>query len=262
MHLLESTRRRDWRFRLAVLLASTVWTRGVLSGGPATEGKELPGHWMQSSRIAPSLPPPPPSSTDNEAFLDVPVHAGSYVTESTRSSRSTYLATESWSRKAVLGSPKTLKPNKADGSGPIVVADLSSNILSRDTYSCMHNFGAIFFGAPKHLGFAGITGVIIKKSLIPQPSATLMRTLGSPLPPVVLQYEMIAKNNGLYTLSYVPRIPTRTDGQEAVSKKKAELIYALDAFSEICTRLCLTSLSVTLEGGEKLAKFLETFAKG
>lgn len=32
-------------------------------------------------------------------------------------------------------------------------------------YSCVHNFGAIFFDAQKHLGFAGIAGVIIKKSL-------------------------------------------------------------------------------------------------
>lgn len=97
------------------------------------------------------------------------------------------------------GFPKVLEP-KADGSGPIVVADMSSNILSRKVP--VRNYGAIFFGAQKNLGSAGITGVIIRKNLIPQPSAALTRTLGLPLPPVVLQYEMIAKNNSLYnTLS-------------------------------------------------------------
>lgn len=110
-----------------------------------------------------------------------------------------YCANETVDGVEFDGFPKILEP-KADGSGPIVVADMSSNILSRKVP--VRNYGAIFFGAQKNLGSAGITGVIIKKSLIPQPSATLVRTLGLPLPPVVLQYEMIAKNNSLYnTLS-------------------------------------------------------------
>lgn len=95
--------------------------------------------------------------------------------------------------------PKCLEP-RADGSGPIVVADMSSNILSRRIP--MRNFSVIFFGAQKNLGSTGVTVVIIKKSLLPQPAPALMRRLGLPLPPVVLQYETIAKNNSLYnTLS-------------------------------------------------------------
>lgn len=101
------------------------------------------------------------------------------------------------------GFPKCLEPN-ADGSGPIVVADMSSNILSRRIP--VRNFSLIFFGAQKNLGSTGITVVIIKKDLLPpktpQPSATLMRQLGLPIPPIILQYETIAKNNSLYnTLS-------------------------------------------------------------
>lgn len=101
------------------------------------------------------------------------------------------------------GFPKALEP-KADGSGPIVVADMSSNILSRRIP--VRNFSLIFFGAQKNLGSTGITVVIIKKDLLPpktpQPSATLMRQLGLPIPPIILQYETIAKNNSLYnTLS-------------------------------------------------------------
>lgn len=101
------------------------------------------------------------------------------------------------------GFPKVLEP-KADGSGPIVVADMSSNILSRRIP--VRNFSLIFFGAQKNLGSTGITVVIIKKDLLPpktpQPSATLMRQLGLPIPPIILQYETIAKNNSLYnTLS-------------------------------------------------------------
>lgn len=99
--------------------------------------------------------------------------------------------------------PKSLEPGP-DGKGPIVVADMSSNILTRKIP--VRNFSAIFFGAQKNLGMTGITVVVIRKSFLPptisQPSADVMRYLGLPLPPIVFQYETIAKNNSLYnTLS-------------------------------------------------------------
>ncbi|KAI6785059.1 Phosphoserine aminotransferase-like protein [Emericellopsis cladophorae] len=145
--------------------------------------------------------------------------------------------------------PKCLEP-KADGSGPIVVADMSSNILSRRVP--VRNFSVIFFGAQKNLGSTGVTVVIIKKDLLPpklqQPSASLMRKLALPIPPIILQYEIIAKNNSLYnTLSifdvYVAgqvlkkllnTYPNKAAGQEAVSDKKAQLIYgALEAHPDV-----------------------------
>lgn len=100
-----------------------------------------------------------------------------------------------------VGFPKSLEPGL---DGPIVVADMSSNILSRTIP--IKNFSAIFFGAQKNLGIAGITVVVIKKSFLPptisQPSATLMRQIGLPIPPRIFEYETIAKNNSLYnTLS-------------------------------------------------------------
>jgi phosphoserine aminotransferase len=99
--------------------------------------------------------------------------------------------------------PKCLEPG-ADGKGPIVVADMSSNILSRKIP--IRNFGAIFFGAQKNLGLTGVTVVVIKKEFLPphtsQPSASLMRALNVPIPPIMMQYETLAKNNSLYnTLS-------------------------------------------------------------
>lgn len=99
--------------------------------------------------------------------------------------------------------PKILEP-KADGSGPIVVADMSSNILSRRFP--VKNYSLFFFGAQKNLGSTGVTVAVIKKSflppLTPQPSPALLRKLGLPIGPIVLSYETIAKNNSLYnTLS-------------------------------------------------------------
>jgi phosphoserine aminotransferase len=100
------------------------------------------------------------------------------------------------------GFPQVLEPAGEDG--PIVVADMSSNILSRRIP--IKNFSLIFFGAQKNLGSAGITVVVIKKSLFPPAVATpppsLMRKLGLPIGPIVLSYDTIAKNKSLYnTLS-------------------------------------------------------------
>lgn len=99
--------------------------------------------------------------------------------------------------------PKSLEPGP-DGKGPIVVGDMSSNILSRQIP--VRNYSAIFFGAQKNLGVTGVTVVVIKKEFLPphttQPSAALMRALNVPIPPIIFQYETIAKNNSLYnTLS-------------------------------------------------------------
>jgi phosphoserine aminotransferase len=99
--------------------------------------------------------------------------------------------------------PASLAPGP-DGEGPIVIADMSSNILSRRIP--VKNFSVLFFGAQKNLGCTGVTVVVIKKSLLPpntpQPEPALLRKLGLPIGPIVLSYEIIAKNNSLYnTLS-------------------------------------------------------------
>ncbi len=99
--------------------------------------------------------------------------------------------------------PAILAP-RADGTGPIVVADMSSNILSRRVP--VSNYSLLFFGAQKNLGCTGVTVAVLKKSFLPpttvQPSPALLRKLALPIPPIMLQYEIIAKNNSLYnTLS-------------------------------------------------------------
>ncbi|KFZ03681.1 hypothetical protein V501_09328 [Pseudogymnoascus sp. VKM F-4519 (FW-2642)] len=134
--------------------------------------------------------------------------------------------------------------------GRIVVADMSSNILSRRIP--VSKYAAIFFGAQKNLGTAGITVVVIRKSLLPPslatPSAKLMRQLGLPIPPIILDYATIAKNNSLYnTLSvfdvYIADLvlqsllatyPNKVDGQQAVAEQKAKAIYsALEAHPQV-----------------------------
>ncbi|PVH86649.1 phosphoserine aminotransferase [Cadophora sp. DSE1049] len=146
------------------------------------------------------------------------------------------------------GFPEILKP-KGNEDDPIVVADMSSNILSRRIP--IKNFSVIFFGAQKNLGSTGITVVIIKKSLLPPavatPPPTLLRKLGLPIGPIVLSYETIAKNNSLYnTLSIfdvyiagqvlknsLANFPNKVDDQEKIANEKAKAIYeALEKYPE------------------------------
>ncbi|KAI9843783.1 MAG: Phosphoserine transaminase [Thelocarpon superellum] len=101
--------------------------------------------------------------------------------------------------------PKCLEGNEGqDDDERLVVADMSSNILSRTVD--VRKFALIFAGAQKNVGTTGITLVILRKSLLPphtaSPPPALVRSLGLPLGPIVLDYATIAKNKSLYnTLS-------------------------------------------------------------
>ncbi|RDK42093.1 phosphoserine aminotransferase [Aspergillus phoenicis ATCC 13157] len=145
--------------------------------------------------------------------------------------------------------PKVLEPKGTD-EDPIVVGDFSSTILSRRIP--VQNYSIIFFGAQKNLGVAGITGVIIKKDLLPPVSTpcspAILRKLGLPIAPTILDYSVAAKNNSLYNTlpifdvyiagqvlkKLLAAFPDKVDGQQAVADRKAKLIYeTLDAYPEV-----------------------------
>ncbi|KAI9762853.1 MAG: Phosphoserine transaminase [Chaenotheca gracillima] len=139
--------------------------------------------------------------------------------------------------------PKSLEPQGQDEEDErIIIADMSSNILSRKID--VSKFGVIFAGAQKNIGLTGLTLVIIRRSLLPpatlSPSAALLRSLSLPIGPIVFDYATIAANNSLYnTLSIFDvwvagqviksLLDTHGDakinGMEAVADKKAALIY-------------------------------------
>ncbi|KAL4882667.1 pyridoxal phosphate-dependent transferase [Aspergillus karnatakaensis] len=145
--------------------------------------------------------------------------------------------------------PKVLE-SKGSEDDPIVIGDFSSTILSRRIP--FENFSIVYFGAQKNLGLTGITGVIIRKSLLPPNSPpcspTILRKLGLPIAPTILDYSIIAKNNSLYnTLSifdvYVAgqvikkllaSFPDKVDGQQFVAERKASKVYeALEAYPDV-----------------------------
>lgn len=148
---------------------------------------------------------------------------------------------------------------KSDGvNGPVVVADMSSNILSRRIP--IKNYSAIFFGAQKNLGSAGLTVVVIKKSLLgdyeaakpkesPTPDVLRACGLGGAIGPTILSYHTTAVNKSLYnTLSifdtYVSSEVVKAAllarpnllvyGQEQESAQKAVALYrALDDYPDV-----------------------------
>ncbi|KAL4891804.1 pyridoxal phosphate-dependent transferase [Aspergillus ambiguus] len=145
--------------------------------------------------------------------------------------------------------PKVLEP-KGTEDDYLVVGDFSSTILSRRIP--IKNFSIIFFGAQKNLGCAGVTGVIIRKDLLPptlpSTSPALLRKLGLPITPTVLDYAITAKNNSLYNTlpifdvflagqvlkKLLDTFPDKVDGQQAVAQKKADMIYTtLDAHPNV-----------------------------
>lgn len=145
--------------------------------------------------------------------------------------------------------PESLKGRTEDDG--VVVADMSSNFVSRKIN--VQDYGLIFGGAQKNVGIAGITVIIVKKSLLAlTPAPTFLQQLSdvlpSAIPPIVFDFATIAKNNSLYnTLPifnlYVATLvlqqlvshfeEKKVGGQEELSNRKAELLYdALDKYSD------------------------------
>lgn len=131
-----------------------------------------------------------------------------------------------------------------DDDAPIVVADMSSNFISRKVD--VTKYAVIFGGAQKNIGNAGITIVIVRKSLLPPErniaSPDLMRQLGLSVGPVVFDWPTIAKNNSLYNTlpifdvwlagQVMTNLVTtfgdkKISGQEAISNEKARILYSV-----------------------------------
>ncbi|KAF2640717.1 phosphoserine aminotransferas-like protein [Massarina eburnea CBS 473.64] len=143
-------------------------------------------------------------------------------------------------------------PHSLDGDdAPLVCGDMSSNFISRKVD--VRKYAIIFGGAQKNIGNTGIAIVIIRKSLLPPHSTPaspdLLRELGLPVGPIVLDYPTIAKNNSLYNTLPIFDVwvagqvmaglvhaygTKRIGGQEEISNEKAQLIYdVLDKYSQI-----------------------------
>ena len=136
--------------------------------------------------------------------------------------------------------PKCLESSPNENE-PIVVADMSSNILSRRVD--VRRYGCIYAGAQKNLGITDLTVVIVRTDLLTTvPSPSFLHAVGVWSPPVVLNWSVIAKNNSLYNTLPIFSVwiagevmrgllsthgSAKVAGQEAVANAKAEKIYRI-----------------------------------
>lgn len=182
------------------------------------------------------------------------------------------------------GFPKFLETG-TDPVDRLVVADMSSNILSRRVD--VAKYAAIFAGAQKNIGTTGVTFVILRRSLLPEggaklPSAEVMRKLGLAVGPVALDWATLAKNNSLYNTLPIFDVwiagqvmtqllkhhgSNKIQGQEIVANKKAEMVYKLldqhpTVYQVVPDRDVRSRMNICLRIAGSSAKKEEEFLKG
>jgi phosphoserine aminotransferase len=138
-----------------------------------------------------------------------------------------------------------------DDDAPLVVADMSSNFISRRVD--VSKYAVIFGGAQKNIGNAGVTIVIVRKTLLPPNAGTaspeILRAVGLPTGPVVFDWATICKENSLYNTLPIFDVwvagqvmanlvqlygSKKVGGQEEMSDQKARTIYgALDKYPDV-----------------------------
>ena len=177
-------------------------------------------------------------------------------------------------------------PTALESSDPehdrLVVADMSSNILSRRV--AVSKYAAIFAGAQKNIGTTGVAIVIIRKSLLqaPLPSSDLLRRLNLPIGPVALDWPTLAKNNSLYNTLPILDVwiagqvmsnllkthgAAKVSGQETIANTKAKKIYdVLDARSDVYQvvphQTIRSRMNICLRVMNGSAEHEDTFLKG
>jgi len=144
----------------------------------------------------------------------------------------------------------TRYPELPDTGNVPLVADMSSNILSQP-YD-VSRFGAIFAGAQKNIGPAGLTVVIVKKSLLGSPS---------PLCPKILDWTLMAEKGSMlntpptyaiYMMGLCLKWLKKQGGVEGiyeVNREKARILYetldASDFYRPTARKDCRSLMNVT-----------------
>ena len=124
-------------------------------------------------------------------FGDIPKQDAWTLTPAERNIYTFYCDNETIDGVEFPGFPEALK------DGRNVVADMSSNILSRELD--ISNYAVIFAGAQKNVGGAGVTLVVVRNDILAvQASDEAMRKLGFGVPPVMMMYPILGKNGSLY----------------------------------------------------------------
>ena len=179
------------------------------------------------------------------------------------------------------GFPKIFDKLGSANGGPLIVADMSSNILSRPVD--VGKFDAIFLGAQKNISSAGLTIAVVRKDILTTaPPPGFLHSLGIWSPPTVLNWPTVYKANSLYnTLELLPVYianlvirdllalhgDQKLQGQENIVRKKAKTLYStLDEYPDVYRVVpdksvrSRMNLCFRVKGGDEAAE--KSFLKG
>ncbi|KAL9131912.1 MAG: hypothetical protein Q9217_000272 [Psora testacea] len=137
--------------------------------------------------------------------------------------------------------PSSLSVRASDENERLIVADMSSNFLTRKVD--VSRYAVIFGGAQKNIGITDITIVIVRKDILTEvPRPDFLHAVGIWSPPVILNWSVIAKNNSLFNTMPIFSIwiagevmrglmavhdDAKVAGQEIVTNEKTSLLYEL-----------------------------------
>ena len=165
--------------------------------------------------------------------------------------------------------PASLEQQSADESERLVVADMSSNFLTRRVD--VSKYAVIFGGAQKNIGITDTTIVIVRKDVLEMfPKPEFLHRVGVWSPPVVMNWAVIAKNNSLYNTMPIFSIwiagevmrglltihgDNKVGGQEIVTNTKAEMLYEIldkhpSVYRIVPNRACRSRMNICFRVGD------------
>ncbi|KAI5851313.1 pyridoxal phosphate-dependent transferase [Morchella snyderi] len=207
---------------------------GVWSQKASEEASRLAGEWMVNVAVN-------AKEANGGKYGKIPAEDTWKLTEKEKSIFTYFCDNETVDGVEFPAFPTVLAQDKER----LVVADMSSNILSRRVD--VSKYAVIFAGAQKNVGTTGLTMVILRNDILAnQPTLQTQRALGLPIQPIMFDYKTLAKNGSLYNTLPIFDVwiakevmqDLITGGglekQEEISGRKSDKLYAaLEASPEI-----------------------------
>lgn len=181
--------------------------------------------------------------TENGKFTNVPLESEWKLTPTAKEGGTGSAFVYYCDNETVDGVEFPSFPNALAGDDRLVVADMSSNILTRNVD--VSRYAAIFAGMQKNVGITDTTIIIVRKAILEEqvPKSYLIPT------PVVMHWPTLAKHDSLYNTLPIFSLfvagsvmkdllavhgPLSSGSQAKLSQEKAKAIYdVLDANPEL-----------------------------
>jgi len=167
----------------------------VLTGGWSLKVSEEAARLLGEEHVA--IVADPRQSNDDKKWGAIPEEKDWKLVEKKNSAFTYFCDNETVDGIEFPAFPEALGEQEDDEYERLVVADMSSNILSRPID--VKRYALVFAAAQKNLGIPGLTIVLIRKSILDcQPEHSTLRELGLGITPIMMDYPTIAEHGSIY----------------------------------------------------------------